>query len=165
MAPLDTDAASGPCKSNGMASEAKQELAKPTNLNAFDIISISAGFDLSGLFEEPCQKKKAIFTFRKPAAVIISRLEEIAKHLRLKVMKKDAGFMKFEGLKEGKKGILSIDAEIFEVTPSFHLVEVKKSNGDTLEYQKLLKEDIRPALQDIVWTWQGEEQQQQQQLS
>lgn len=162
MAPLDTDAASGPCKSNGMASEAKQELAKPTNLNAFDIISISAGFDLSGLFEEPCQKKKAIFTFRKPAAVIISRLEEIAKHLRLKVMKKDAGFMKFEGLKEGKKGILSIDAEIFEVTPSFHLVEVKKSNGDTLEYQKLLKEDIRPALQDIVWTWQGEEQQQQQ---
>lgn len=165
MAPLDTDAASGPCKSNGMASEAKQELAKPTNLNAFNIISISAGFDLSGLFEEPCQKKKAIFTFRKPAAVIISRLEEIAKHLRLKVMKKDAGFMKFEGLKEGKKGILSIDAEIFEVTPSFHLVEVKKSNGDTLEYQKLLKEDIRPALQDIVWTWQGEEQQQQQQLS
>lgn len=162
MAPLDTDAASGPCKSNGMASEAKQELAKPTNLNAFNIISISAGFDLSGLFEEPCQKKKAIFTFRKPAAVIISRLEEIAKHLRLKVMKKDAGFMKFEGLKEGKKGILSIDAEIFEVTPSFHLVEVKKSNGDTLEYQKLLKEDIRPALQDIVWTWQGEEQQQQQ---
>ena len=66
-----------------------------------------------------------------------------------------------EGSKEGRKGILSIDAEIFEVTPSFHLVEVKKSSGDTLEYQKMLKQDIRPALKDIVWTWQGEQQQQQ----
>ncbi|KAL5662047.1 hypothetical protein ACJX0J_029172 [Zea mays] len=50
-----------------------------TNLNAFDIISLSEGFNLSGLFEE---KKK-----------------------------------------------------IFEVTPAFHLVEIKKNNGDTLEYE------------------------------
>ena len=157
-APSDTDAALVPCKSNNsMDTEAKQELAKPTNLNAFDIISISAGFDLSGLFEEPCKKTRARFTSRKPAAVIISRLEEIAKHLKLKVVKKEAGLMKFEGVAEGKKEILSIDAEIFEVTPSFHLVEIEKSNGDTWEYQKLMKEDIRPALQDIVWTWQGEE--------
>lgn len=162
MTPLDKDAASGPCKSSGVATEAKQELAKPTNLNAFDIISISAGFDLSGLFEEPCQKKKARFTSTKPAAVIISRLEEMAKQLRLKMMKKDAGFLKFESPNKGRKGMLSIDAEIFEVTPSFHLVEVMKSNGDTMEYQKLLNEDIRPALQDIVWAWEGEVQQQQQ---
>ena len=65
--------------------------------------------------------------------------------------------MKMDGLKEGRKGILSIDAEIFEITPTFHLVEVKKSNGDTLEYQKML-EDIRPALRDIVWVWQGDEE-------
>jgi 5'-AMP-activated protein kinase catalytic alpha subunit len=42
------------------------------------------------------------------------------------------------------------------------LVEVKKSNGDTLEYQKILNDDIRPALQDIVWVWQGELQEQSQ---
>ena len=68
-----------------------------------------------------------------------------------------------EGSTEGRKGVLSIDTEIFEITPTFHLVEVKKSSGDTLEYQKVIKQDIRPALKDIVWTWQGEEQQQQQQ--
>jgi 5'-AMP-activated protein kinase catalytic alpha subunit len=78
----------------------------------------------------------------------------------MKVMKKEAGLLKFEGLKEGRKGILSIDAEIFEVAPSLHLVEVKKSNGDTLEYQQMLRENIRPALKDIVWVWQGEQQQQ-----
>ncbi|KAK6943392.1 hypothetical protein RJ641_024494 [Dillenia turbinata] len=68
-----------------------------------------------------------------------------------------------EGSKEGRKGVLGIDAEIFEVTPFFHLVELKKSSGDTLEYQKMMKQDIRPALKDIVWTWQGDWQRQQQQ--
>ncbi|KAG6570625.1 CBL-interacting serine/threonine-protein kinase 10, partial [Cucurbita argyrosperma subsp. sororia] len=76
--------------------------------------------------------------------------------------KKEAGLLRLEALTEGKKGVLSIDTEIYEVTPSFYLVEMKKSNGDTLEYQKILKEDIRPALQDIVWVWRGEHEQQQQ---
>lgn len=140
-----------------MASVEKQEPVKPATLNAFDIISLSAGFDLSSLFEEPRSKKETRFTSWRPASVIIAKLEEIAQRLRLKVRKKEGGLLKLEGTKEGRKGLLSIDAEIFELTSSFHLVEVKKSSGDTLEYQKILKEGIRPALQDIVWAWQGEE--------
>ncbi|XP_022887417.1 CBL-interacting protein kinase 2-like [Olea europaea var. sylvestris] len=134
----------------------KSEFAKPTNLNAFDIISLSAGFDLSGLFEENDQKNEVRFTSKQPSKTIISKLEQVAKSLKLKVLKKDGGLLKFEGSKAGRKGMLSIDAEIFEVTPSFHLVEMKKSNGDTLEYQKMMKQDIRPSLKDIVWTWQGD---------
>ncbi|XP_057969194.1 CBL-interacting protein kinase 2-like [Malania oleifera] len=151
-----------PIENSSVAAETKPEVARPSNLNAFDIISLSAGFDLSGLFEDNYRKREARFTCRKSASVIISKLEEIAKRLRFKIGKKDAGLMKLEGLKEGRKGKLSIDAEIFEITPSFHLVEMKKSSGDTLEYQKIIKEDIRPALQDIVWDWQGDHQQQQQ---
>ncbi|KAK9291216.1 hypothetical protein L1049_009404 [Liquidambar formosana] len=135
----------------------------PSNLNAFDIISFSPGFDLSGLFEENDRKKEVRFTSRQPASTIISKLRDIAKRLKLKIDKKDGGLLKMEGLKEGRKGVLSIDAEIFEVTPNFHLVEVKKSSGDTLEFQKIMKQDMRPALKDIVWTWQGEQQQQEQQ--
>lgn len=159
VTPSDMDAA-GPSENSSMTADIKQESAKPPSLNAFDIISLSAGFDLSGLFEEDSQKREARFTSRKPASVIISKLEDIARRLRMKVMKKEPGLLKLEGLKEGRKGILSIDAEIFEVTPSCHLVEVKKSNGDTLEYQQMLTENIRPALKDIVWVWQGEQQQQ-----
>ncbi|KAG4209804.1 hypothetical protein ERO13_A02G004600v2 [Gossypium hirsutum] len=128
----------------------------PCNLNAFDIISLSAGFDLSGLFREQEQKKEVRFTSNKTASTILSKLEDVAKRLRLKIKKKGGGLMKMEGCKEGRKGVLGIDAEIFEITPFFHLVEVKKSNGDTLEYQKVMKQDIRPALSDIVWAWQGE---------
>lgn len=141
--------------------ETKQQQTKPcNNLNAFDIISFSSGFDLSGLFEDTIQKKEMRFTSNKPASVIISKLEEICKCLRLKVKKKDGGLLKLEGSKEGRKRTLHIDAEIFEITPFFHLVELKKSDGDTVEYQKLLQQEIRPALKDIVWNWQGEQSQQ-----
>ncbi|KAM0953756.1 putative protein kinase CAMK-CAMKL-CHK1 family [Dioscorea sansibarensis] len=91
--------------------------------------------------------------------VYSSRLITEGRKLKLKVKKKDNGVLKIEGSKEGRKGVLAIDAEIFEVTPAFHLVEIKKTNGDTLEYQKLMKQDIRPALKDIVWAWQGDKQQ------
>ena len=133
--------------------------AKPVNLNAFEIISLSAGLNLSGLFEESDGKKEMRFTSNQGAKSIVSKLEEVGKRLMMKVGKKSGGFLKFNGSKEGRKGVLSIEAEIFEISPMFHLVEIKKSNGDTLEYQKVVKDEIRPALKDIVWTWQGDGQQ------
>lgn len=140
-------------------SDTTQELTKPTNLNAFDIISLSTGFDLSGLFTENDEKRAVQFTSTRPASTIMSRLEEVARNLRLRV-KKDRGSVKMEGSKEGRKGTVSIEAEIYEFTPSFHLVEVKKSSGDTLEYKRVMENDIRPALKDIVWAWQGQEEKQ-----
>ncbi|KAG9455218.1 hypothetical protein H6P81_008122 [Aristolochia fimbriata] len=145
--------------SNNSVPDGKQELVKPTNLNAFDIISLSAGFDLSGLFEDTEHKSEARFTSVQPASTIISKLEDVARRLKLRVKKKDGGVLKLEGTKVGRKGVLALDAEIFEVTPTFHLIEVKKSSGDTIEYQNLLKHEIRPALKDIVWAWQGDQHQ------
>lgn len=163
--PVSTDinAVLGPREDCSSSGAAKQELVKPSNMNAFDIISFSQGFDLSGLFGENDQKKEVRFTSRQTAKTIISKLEDIAKCLRLKVMKREMGLLKLEGSNEGRKGILSIDAEVFEVTPTFHLVEVKKSSGDTLEYQGIMEKEVRPALKDIVWTWQGDQQAQPQQ--
>lgn len=156
---IGTSSSSGGGDGNGNSSNMAAAIQPSSNLNAFDIISLSAGFDLSRLFEDYySQKRETIFTSRQPAPVIISKLEETGRQLRLKVKKKEDGVVKMEGIKEGRKGILSIDAEIFQVTPTFHLVEMKKSNGDTMEYQQMMKQDMRPALQDIVWVWQGEKQ-------
>ncbi|KAL3850544.1 hypothetical protein ACJIZ3_012426 [Penstemon smallii] len=152
----DTDSAFLRQENGGKAEENKQDLPRLSNLNAFDIISLSAGFDLSRLFEESCPKKEARFVSWKPASLIVSKLEELAKRMKFKINKKDGGLFKFEGIKEGRKGILGIDAEIFVLTSDFHLVEVKKTSGDTLEYKKVFDEGIRPGLQDIVWAWQGE---------
>lgn len=130
---------------------------KPVSLNAFDIISLSKGFDLSGLFEQNQeQKASSRFMTHKPASAIVSKLEQIAETESFKVKKQD-GLVKLQGSKEGRKGQLAIDAEIFEVTPSCYVVEVKKSAGDTLEYERFCKKDLRPSLKDICWSTQAEE--------
>ncbi|XP_073149491.1 CBL-interacting protein kinase 2-like [Henckelia pumila] len=154
------------CKNNNIETDkeaaidadttSKADISRLNSLNAFDIISLSAGFDLSGLFEENDDKREFKFTSNQPAKNIISKMEDLAKRLKLKIMKKDGGLLKFEGSKSGRKGVLSVDAEIFEIAPDFHLVEMKKASGDTLEFQKMMKQEVRPSLKDIVWTWQGD---------
>uniref|UniRef100_A0A453APE5 non-specific serine/threonine protein kinase n=1 Tax=Aegilops tauschii subsp. strangulata TaxID=200361 RepID=A0A453APE5_AEGTS len=144
--------------SNSATEGKEQEAKKLSNLNAFDIISLSTGLDLSGMFEDNDKKRESKFTSTNSASTIVSKIEDIAKCMRLKLVKKDGGMMRMESFKPGRKGVMSIDAEIFEVTPDFHLVELKKTNGDTIEYQKVLNQEMRPALKDIVWAWQGEQQ-------
>lgn len=153
-------ASTGSSSGNNKMVDEKQDAAKVTNLNAFDIISLSEGFNLSALFEGTEKRKESRFTSSQSASTIISKLEDVATCSKLTVKKKEGGVLKMEGESEGRKGVLSIDAEIFEVTPSFHLVEIKKNNGDTLEYENLFKQDMKPALKDIVWAWQGERQDQ-----
>ncbi|KAL7102801.1 hypothetical protein ACP275_08G140400 [Erythranthe tilingii] len=136
---------------------------KPHYMNAFDIISLSQGFDLSGLFEKDLSNSRAHawFTTQVPPDVVVSRLEELADTESFKIKMKD-GVVKMQGSRGGRKGQLAIDAEIFEVTPSFHMVEVKKTAGDTLEYVKFCDQDLKPSLKDIVWSWQSYEDELQQ---
>ncbi|KAJ9160447.1 hypothetical protein P3X46_025847 [Hevea brasiliensis] len=161
LEPVVADSTLVPYEDTLTFSEDKKELGKPTSLNAFDIISLSNGLDFSGFFDKSHQEKETKFTSMHSASTIITKLEDTAKHLQLEVKKKDGGLLKLEGSEKGRKGALSIDAEVFEFTPSFHLVEVKKSSGDTLEYTQVLEQGLRPALKDIVWAWQGEKHEQQ----
>ncbi|XP_052875142.1 CBL-interacting serine/threonine-protein kinase 20-like isoform X2 [Gossypium arboreum] len=133
---------------------------RPSLFNAFDLISLSEGFDLSGLFEEDLNERDCSrFTTQKPATDIVSKFEQIARTECFRVTNK-GGKVRLRGVKEGRKGLLAIDAEIFEVTPSFYVVEMTKTSGDTLEYKKFCNQELRPSLNDIVWAWQGSQQQQ-----
>uniref|UniRef100_A0A6N2NJS3 non-specific serine/threonine protein kinase n=1 Tax=Salix viminalis TaxID=40686 RepID=A0A6N2NJS3_SALVM len=95
-------------------------LPRPASLNAFDIISFSPGFDLSGLFEEGGEGAR--FVSGAPVSKIISKLEEIANVVRFSVRKKDCR-VSLEGSREGVRGPLTIAAEIFELTPKLVVVE------------------------------------------
>lgn len=132
---------------------------RPSSFNAFDIISLSKGFNLSGLFEGDANSKlEARFTTTKPASAIVSKFEEIAMTESCKFNKKD-GTVKLQHNRQGRKGQLAVDAEIFEVTPAFYVVELKKAAGDTMEYKDFYNQGLRPSLKDIVWTWQGNDEQ------
>ncbi|XP_052875151.1 CBL-interacting serine/threonine-protein kinase 20-like isoform X12 [Gossypium arboreum] len=140
--------------------EKQQCILRPSLFNAFDLISLSEGFDLSGLFEEDLNERDCSrFTTQKPATDIVSKFEQIARTECFRVTNK-GGKVRLRGVKEGRKGLLAIDAEIFEVTPSFYVVEMTKTSGDTLEYKKFCNQELRPSLNDIVWAWQGSQQQQ-----
>ncbi|XP_027354272.1 CBL-interacting serine/threonine-protein kinase 5-like [Abrus precatorius] len=130
--------------------------SSPKFFNAFEFISsMSSGFDLSGLFESK-RKTGSVFTSKCSAPAIVSKIETAAKGLSFRVAEVKDFKIKLQGATEGRKGRLLVTAEVFEVAPEVAVVEFSKSAGDTLEYAKFCEEDVRPALKDIVWTWQGD---------
>lgn len=135
-----------------MEFEADKSSKQPETLNAFHIISLSEGFDLSPLFEEKkrAEKEELRFATTRPASSVISRFEEVAKAVKFNV-KTSESRVRLQGQESGRKGKLAINADIFAVTPSLLVVEVKKHNGDTLEYNQFCSNELRPALKDIVW--------------
>ncbi|XP_057793109.1 CBL-interacting serine/threonine-protein kinase 6-like [Salvia miltiorrhiza] len=96
------------------------------------------------------EKEELRFATTTSASSVISKLEEVGKTRNFRV-KKSESCVRLQGLESGRKGKLGIAADIFSVTPSFVVVEVKKSSGDTLEYNQFCSKE-RPALKDIVWT-------------
>lgn len=122
-------------------------LPRPASLNAFDIISMSRGFDLSGLFDE--DREGSRFVSGAPVSTIISKLEEIAKVVSFTVRKNDCR-VNLEGVKEGAKGPLTLQAEIFELTPSLCVVEVKKQGGDKGEYEDFCNRELKPGLENLA---------------
>jgi len=49
---------------------------------------------------------------------------------------------------------LLVILKVFEVTPSLYMVELRKSNGDTLEFHKFYH-NISNGLKDVMWKPDG----------
>ncbi|KAK9726587.1 hypothetical protein RND81_05G225000 [Saponaria officinalis] len=119
---------------------------EPEEMNAFHIISLSEGLDLSALFDEKKTEEKEkirFFTTAEKASTVITRLEEVAAK---------AGESR-QGLRRGgSKGGVSIAAELYAIASSIVVVEVKMDCGDTKEFKQFCNKQLQPALKDIAWT-------------
>ncbi|PIN04848.1 Serine/threonine protein kinase [Handroanthus impetiginosus] len=134
----------------------KKSPSSPAFLNAFQLISsMSTGFDLSNMFEDR-RNAGSTFTSRCSAKVIMGKIEMVGKKFGFKVARTKNFKIRLVGPTEGRKGWLSVTAEVFKVAPELSVVEFSKFSGDTLEYIKFREEDMRPALKDVIWTWQGD---------
>ncbi|KAH9604459.1 hypothetical protein KSS87_016526 [Heliosperma pusillum] len=144
----DIDAAFNNSERENLVTERRE---KPVSMNAFELISGSQGFSLDSLFnKEPgIVKRETRFTSQCPANEIVSKIEEAAKSLDFNVRKQNYK-MKLQGHTSGRKGRLSVATEVFEVAPSLHVVELRKTGGDTLEFHKFYK-NFSSGLKDIVW--------------
>ncbi|CAM8989535.1 unnamed protein product [Rhodiola kirilowii] len=121
-------------------------MRRPASMNAFDIISYSPGFDLSGLFEEGGERSRLVS--HAPISSIVAKLEKIAKDVGFTVRKKDCT-VTLEGSRAGVKGPLTISAEIFELTSTLVIVEVKKKGGDKNAYDDFLNQILKPAIESL----------------
>ncbi|KAE8687449.1 CBL-interacting serine/threonine-protein kinase 24 [Hibiscus syriacus] len=123
----------------------------PLIMNAFEMITLSQGLNLSALFDrqQDYVKRQTRFVSRKPATVIISSVEAVAESMGLKVHTRNYK-TRLEGRSANKQGQFAVVLEIFEVAPSLFMVDVRKAAGDTLEYHKFYK-NFCSKLESIIW--------------
>ncbi|XP_076943507.1 CBL-interacting serine/threonine-protein kinase 4-like [Bidens hawaiensis] len=94
------------------------------SMNAFDIISMSSGLNLSGIFEEKGTKKERRFTSTAKADEIKKTVVEVGERLGFGLKKmKDDGVV---GLVKGRVFVLS---KVMEVVPELLLVEMTVVDG------------------------------------
>lgn len=125
--------------------------ASPLVLNAFDLIILSQGLNLSALFErrEDNIIHQTRFLSRKPAKVLLSSLEVVAQSMAFKTHIRNYK-MRVEGVSLDRTSHISVMLEIFEVAPSIFMVDIQRTAGDTEEYLKFIK-IFCGKLDDIIW--------------
>ncbi|PHT52323.1 CBL-interacting serine/threonine-protein kinase 24 [Capsicum baccatum] len=123
----------------------------PLIMNAFEMITLSQGLNLSALFDrrQDYVKRQTRFVSRKPAKVIIETIEAASESLGLKVHTRDYK-TRIEGVTTNRGGQFAVVLEVFQVAPSLFMVDVRKAAGDTLEYHKFYK-TFCTKIDNIIW--------------
>uniref|UniRef100_A0A5B7BX86 non-specific serine/threonine protein kinase n=1 Tax=Davidia involucrata TaxID=16924 RepID=A0A5B7BX86_DAVIN len=122
-------------------SEAEKNPESPTLINAFQLIGMSSCLDLSGFFEkEDASERKIRFTSNHSPKELLERIEDIVTEMGFRVQRKN-GMLKVIQEQKGQKspGSLSVAVEVFEISPSWYVVELRKSYGDSTVYRQLCK--------------------------
>ncbi|CAN1216863.1 CBL-interacting serine/threonine-protein kinase 24 [Linum perenne] len=128
---------------------------RPLLMNAFEMITLSQGLNLSALFDrhQDYIKRQTRFVSRRPAKDIISNVEAVAVSMGLKVHTRGYKVLqntRLEGMSMNKTGQLAAVLEVYEVAPSLFMVDVRKASGETLEYHKFYKK-FYGKLENIIW--------------
>ncbi|GJN38779.1 hypothetical protein PR202_gb27850 [Eleusine coracana subsp. coracana] len=111
----------------------------PLMMNAFEMITLSQGLDLSALFDRQQEfiKRQTRFVSRKSAKTIVATIEAEAESMGLKVHSQNYK-LRLEGVSSYRMGLFAVVLEVFEVAPSLFMVDVRKVAGDTLEYHRAI---------------------------
>ncbi|KAM0853693.1 hypothetical protein ACQ4PT_050920 [Festuca glaucescens] len=124
----------------------------PPTLNAFDIISMSPGLDLSGLFgENRRSREKRFMTTASPEQMVEQLGLSGPKLGYFMVGKKGVDRLPLGGL----SGLVAMSMEMSEVSPPLMLVELRLEAGDDNELQAFGWEELRTELGDAVMAWHG----------
>ena len=135
-----------------LGGQAERELAfqAPPALNAFDIISMSPGLDLSGLFGESRRTREKRFMTTASPEQTVERLGQAGAKLGyFMVGRKGAERLPLGGF----SGLVAMSMEMSEVSPALMLVELRLEGGDGDEAEAFGWEELRVELGDVVTAW------------
>ena len=121
-------------------------------MNAFDIISLSSGLDLRGLFETTSfgNRREKRFTSDAKAEVVEAKVKEIGGVLGFRV---EVGKNGAIGLRKGKVVLV---VEVLEIVEGeLLMVDVRVVEGG-FEFEELHWRDLKDGLQDVVLSWHNE---------
>ncbi|KAK7301076.1 hypothetical protein RJT34_11935 [Clitoria ternatea] len=123
----------------------------PLTLNVFDMLILSQGLNLATLFDrgQDSMKHETRFVTQKPAKVALSSMEVVAQSMGFKTHIRNYK-MRIEGISANKTSYFSVMLEIFEIAPTFLMVDIQKAAGDAGEYLKFFK-NFSSNLEDIIW--------------
>ncbi|RDX80811.1 CBL-interacting serine/threonine-protein kinase 8, partial [Mucuna pruriens] len=123
----------------------------PLTLNAFDMIILSQGLNLATIFDrgQDSMKYQTRFISQKPPNVVLSSMEVVAQSMGFKTHIRNYK-MRIEGISANKASYFSVMLEIFEIAPTFFMVDMQKAAGDAGEYLKFYK-NFSSNLEDIMW--------------
>ncbi|XP_051137044.1 CBL-interacting serine/threonine-protein kinase 1 [Andrographis paniculata] len=125
--------------SQEMPTDAEKEQESPTLINAFQLIGMSSCLDLSGFFEkEDVSERKIRFTSNHSPKKLLERIKNTVTEMGYSVLNKN-GKLKVMQQHKGQRspGCLSVVAEVFEISQSIYVVELRKAYGDHMAYRQL----------------------------
>ncbi|KAJ8511115.1 hypothetical protein OPV22_001549 [Ensete ventricosum] len=106
-------------------------------VNAFELIGMSSSLDLSGFFEnEDVSERKIRFTSTHSPKDLSDKIADIVTEMGLEAQK-GHGKLKLVTKPKDSKSSLSAAAEILKLSPSLHVVELRRLHGDSSLYRKM----------------------------
>ncbi|KAI4311301.1 hypothetical protein MLD38_036206 [Melastoma candidum] len=122
-------------------------------VNAFDLISLSSGLDLSGLFEAGGgvgENGKKRFTSKATYEALSEKVRDVGSKLGYRVEKGKGGSI---GIGKGRATLVVV--HVSEIAESLLLVEVKVVEGG-VSFDQVQWGDWKAGLEEIVHSWHNE---------
>ncbi|KAK8709565.1 hypothetical protein V6N13_060580 [Hibiscus sabdariffa] len=118
-------------------------------LNAFDIISFSTGFDLSGLFNEAdfSVRREQFVSEEKPERIILRIEEEFRRIEKVKARRRKERGVYLEG--QDSNFILTVN--VHQLTEELVVVEIRRREMNIGPTGNIWEDKLRPKLLDIIY--------------
>jgi len=130
--------------------EGKGKDFNPQTMNAFELITMCGGLDLTPMIDQQSTSIKKFTRFNSQAApsIILARVSEVLKGDGVEYKVYDRSY-KIKVISTSERGQLTCTMQVFTIAPGLSLVDWRRGQGDVMAYYKFYQ-DIRSRLDDIA---------------